>query len=222
MIRDIFEDELTPFTLCHHYLETIDKERAKIKQIPVLSHAPSADLTEGSIGSLPSSSAGSELSFPLQNGDAAHSPSLSCMSTPLPSLNGILASAPLKSSGSLSPLQWQDGDWNDHHTTEEMGPSLQAYLVTARGRIIDNVLMGTIERHMIKRINAYFFMLNKVSEGELQCMLESSTLKHRRKELQAKTNTFEDILGKFKCRPLLEFFFIIIYCFCSVFCSRRH
>ncbi|KAF9385417.1 hypothetical protein CPC16_007987 [Podila verticillata] len=85
-IRDIFEDESTPFTLYRYYLETMDKESAKIKQIR------------------------------------------------------------------FSPYD--------------------------------------------QRINAYFFMLNKISKGGLQCMLESPTLKHCREELQTKTHIFDGILGK--------------------------
>ncbi|KAF9317902.1 hypothetical protein BG003_000214 [Podila horticola] len=72
---------------------------------------------------------------------------------------------------------------------------LQAYLKTSRERIVDKVLMETIERHMIKKISDYFVMLYKVSSGELQCMLESPALKHRRQSLEVKIGDFESILN---------------------------
>lgn len=77
-----------------------------------------------------------------------------------------------------------------------MFPCLQAYLKTARERIVDKVLMETIERHMIKKISEYFVMLYKVSSGELQCMLESPALKYRRQDLETKIKDFESILNE--------------------------
>ncbi|KAF8950099.1 hypothetical protein BGZ52_003720 [Haplosporangium bisporale] len=298
-IQDIFEDESTPFTLCRHYLETIDKERAKIKQTPVLPRESSViDISEGSEDLSTSSSSGtpqpsrsgspktphpsrnsnlahpsqnSDLAPPFQNGGSTSSSSNSASApsslqngslaaTPLqngflaatslqngslaatPLQKGSLAATPLKNgsfpslqtNGSASPLQtgyslsppqtgdspsppqtgdsssplqtsemtltpsqqWQKSDWNDKHTTEEMVPCLQAYLTTARERIVDKVLMETIERHMIKRIKEYFVMLHKVTNGELQCMLESPTLKHRRHDLEAKIIDFQNILNE--------------------------
>ncbi|KAG0199945.1 hypothetical protein BGX28_006873 [Mortierella sp. GBA30] len=165
-IQDIFEDESTPFTLSRHYLEAIRKERSRKS----LFHEPSViDFNKGNIDTPePSQTASPDSPQPSQNGDTAH-----------------------------SPLQHQqNSDWNDGHTAAEMLTCLQAYLTTARERIVDKVLMETIERHMIKRINTYFFMLYEVTNGELACMLESPGLKRRRQDLETKISDFEGILNE--------------------------
>ncbi|KAF9080697.1 hypothetical protein BGX23_001790 [Mortierella sp. AD031] len=176
-IRDIFEDESTPFTLSRRYLEAIHEERSKNNQVPALSREPPViDINRGSVDSPPpsfgmpqtSEPASPESPQPFQNSDSAQS---------------------------LSEQQLNN-DWNDEHTTAEMFPCLRAYLTTARERIVDKVLMETIERHMIKRINGYFSMLLEASNTELACMLESPMLKRRRQDLETKITDFEGILNE--------------------------
>ncbi|KAF8938479.1 P-loop containing nucleoside triphosphate hydrolase protein [Dissophora ornata] len=109
---------------------------------------------------------------------------------------GSVDSPPLSQTGPPeSPLPSQNSDRNDVHTTRELLPCLLAYLKTARERIVDKVLMETIERHMIKRINDYFYMLSKASNGELASMLESPTLKRQRQDFETKIDDFEGILN---------------------------
>ncbi|KAF8928845.1 hypothetical protein BGZ47_001406 [Haplosporangium gracile] len=193
-IQDIFEDESAPFTLSRHYLEAIHEERSKANRVRILSREkPVIDLNKGRAesSSLPSSST----SQPPQN-ESPGSPQ------PSFSLTGSLDSSYLaqrlnSSTPSLSPQQQQppqDSDWDEAHMAEEMIPCLRAYLKTARERIVDKVLMETIERHMIKRIHIYFSMLLKATNGELACMLESPMLKRRREGLETKIADFASIL----------------------------
>ncbi|KAG0024337.1 hypothetical protein BGZ82_010492 [Podila clonocystis] len=221
-ICDIFEDESTPFTLSRHYLETIE-ERSKNGPVPTLTREPSViEMIKGGVASTPSSSVATPKPpqngiqspgspQPTPNGDSAHSPLQNSDSAHSHLQNGDPVDSNLKNGDSVpSPLlqsqnidlapssrkQWVSNDWNDRRTTDEMFPCLQAYLKTARERIVDKVLMETIERHMIKKISDYFVMLYKVSSGELQCMLESPALKHRRQDLEAKIADFESILNE--------------------------
>ncbi|KAF9278496.1 hypothetical protein BGZ88_000524, partial [Linnemannia elongata] len=180
-MQGIIDDEATPFTLSSHYAEAVHKVRSKNSRIPSLSRAPSsaAEFTSGDSGVI--------------------TPPLSDRGSPPPSKTETSAAAPLSSeTGSLdsfssSPLMV---DWDDFHTAEEMIPCLRAYLKTARERIVDKVLMETIERHMIKGIEDYFSMLLKATDGELQCMLESAALKRQRKDLETKLTDFEGIMAE--------------------------
>ncbi|KAG0349630.1 hypothetical protein BG005_010882 [Podila minutissima] len=203
-ISDIFEDESTPFTLSRHYIDIIE-ERSRNVQIPALTREPSViEMIKGNVASTPPSSISTQGSSqngppspsspgPLPNGDSAHAP-LQNGDSAHSSQNG----GPSRNNDSApsSRQQWINSDWNDRRTTDEMFPCLQAYLKTARERIVDKVLMETIERHMIKKISEYFVMLYKVSSGELQCMLESPALKYRRQDLETKIKDFESILNE--------------------------
>ncbi|KAF9557558.1 hypothetical protein EC968_007596 [Mortierella alpina] len=166
-IREIFEDESTPFTLSRHYQDTIRTERSKNKQVfPLPLDSSATDISKGIVEPKPQ---------PPQS-RAPNSPQ------------------PLETESPESPRPLQNSDWNDEHTTVEMIPCLRAYLSTARERIVDKVLMETIERHMIKNIKIYFEMLYHVTEQDLQCMLESDTLKRRRQDLETKISDFDNIL----------------------------
>ncbi|KAF9331904.1 hypothetical protein BG006_005245 [Podila minutissima] len=209
-ISDIFEDESTPFTLSRHYTDIIE-ERSRNVQIPALtressvidmikgSEAPPSFFStqESSQNGTPSPSSpgpspnGDSAHAPLQNGDPVDSQLKNSDSAPPP-----LSQPRNNNSAPSSQQQWINSDWNDRRTTDEMFPCLQAYLKTARERIVDKVLMETIERHMIKKISEYFVMLYKVSSGELQCMLESPALKNRRQDLETKIKDFENILNE--------------------------
>ncbi|KAF9335839.1 hypothetical protein BGZ91_010307 [Linnemannia elongata] len=180
-MQGIIDDEATPFTLSRHYAEAVHKVRSKNSRIPSHSRAPSsaAEFTSGDSGVI--------------------TPPLSGRGSPPPSKTETSATAQQSSeTGSLdsfssSPLMV---DWDDVHTAEEMIPCLRAYLKTARERIVDKVLMETIERHMIKGIEDYFSMLLKATDGELQCMLESAALKRQRKDLETKLTDFEGIMAE--------------------------
>ncbi|KAF9949642.1 hypothetical protein BGZ72_008602 [Mortierella alpina] len=168
-IREIFEDESTPFTLSRHYQDTIRDERSKNKQISLLPLASSAtDISKGTVDPLPQ---------PPQSG--------------MPN-----SAQPQQTESPESPHPLKNSDWNDEHTTSEMIPCLRAYLTTARERIVDKVLMETIERHMIKNIKIYFEMLYRVTNQDLQCMMESPTLKRRRQDLETKIADFDNILNE--------------------------
>ncbi|KAF9538517.1 hypothetical protein EC957_006691 [Mortierella hygrophila] len=178
-MQGIIDDEATPFTLSRHYAEAVHKVRSKNSRIPSLPSEPSsaADLISDNSGVItpPSSTPGTP----------PHSRTETQASALLPSQTGPPASFP------SSPLMV---DWDDIYTAEEMIPCLRAYLKTARERIVDKVLMETIERYMIKGIKDYFSMLLKATDGELQCMLESPALKRQRKELEGKLADFEGIM----------------------------
>ncbi|KAF9362003.1 hypothetical protein BGX34_006783 [Mortierella sp. NVP85] len=167
-IKDIYEDESTPFTLSRVYQETrekVIKERPKTTITTSRHDTPVIDTSRVSIDS----------------------PPLSSFGTPQPSQNGWPESP--------QPTQQQMVDANDENTANEFIPCLTAYLTTARERIVDKVLMETLERHMIKRIKEYFVMLSKLGNTELQCMLESPTLKRKRHDLETKIDDFDHILN---------------------------
>ncbi|KAF9139273.1 hypothetical protein BG015_002115 [Linnemannia schmuckeri] len=193
-IQDIFEDESTPFTLSRHYLEAIHEERSKANRIRILTREKSViDLNKGRVDSPP-----------LPSSSTSHPPQNESPGSPQPSLlagSSDSSNFAQRSNSSAPPLSQQqqqpppqDGDWDEAHMAEEMIPCLRAYLKTARERIVDKVLMETIERHMIKRIHVYFSMLLKATNAELACMLESPMLKRRREGLEAKIADFEKIL----------------------------
>lgn len=83
-IRDIFEDESTPFTLSRHYMDIIE-EHSKNGQVPALTREPSVIEMMKGVGSTPHSSVAApkpsqngthspESPQPLRNGDSGHAP----------------------------------------------------------------------------------------------------------------------------------------------------
>ncbi|KAF9585350.1 hypothetical protein BGW38_002806 [Lunasporangiospora selenospora] len=172
IIMDIFEDESSPFTLSRTYLETVDSERSKIKKQPPISCKTTTTVSnEYSI-------------FDIIDGRSPKSPQ--------PQSNDNSWHEDVVK---ISPThQMSEANWNDQHTASEMKLCLIAYLEAARERIVDKVLMETIERHMFIRIGDYFKLLSEVTDGDLECMLESPALKSRRKELNAKIVDFEEIM----------------------------
>ncbi|KAF9177250.1 hypothetical protein BGZ51_008804 [Haplosporangium sp. Z 767] len=221
-IQNIFEDESTPFTLSRHYLDAIHEERSKTNRNTALPREPSiSDMNKGNVDLPPASSfatpqssraGSSESSQSSRTGlpEPPQSPQTESPESPQPLQTGSPESPqpsqigspkllqPSKNSDSAHPSssQQQNNNWNDVHTTDETVPCLRAYLKTARERIVDKVLMETIERHMIKRIHDYFDMLLNATNGELQCMLESPMLKRRRQDLETKVAEFKIILNE--------------------------
>ncbi|KAF9405013.1 hypothetical protein BGZ94_003809 [Podila epigama] len=179
VIRDKFQDESAPFTISRLFRATLHKERIKNDHIPNPPFEPfDTDVTKKQDGSPPSpvdilqtSHIGSPLP-PLQNGDLAYS-------------------------SSQRQQNQQNTIEENMLTTKEMVTCLTAYLTTAIDRIVDKVLMETIERYMVKIINEYFKMVYSVSDEELVCMLESSALKNQRLDLETKIADLESILAEF-------------------------
>ncbi|KAG0286210.1 hypothetical protein BGZ96_009641 [Linnemannia gamsii] len=171
-IHNIIDDEATPFTLSRHYSETVHMERSKNNWIPALpcEPSPASELTNDSGFVTP----------PASETESAVPAAPEAPQTGPPAL----------------PLQQQQSasNWDDVHTSDEMIPCLRAYLKTARDRIVDKVLMETIERHMIKGIQEYFSMVLSATNGEVACMLESPALKRQRVDLEKKIAAFEGIL----------------------------
>jgi hypothetical protein len=197
-IQDIFEDESAPFTISRHYLDDILKERPKYIQRSSLPNEASTANTRDSAYLVSPSTPPQPSQHAFQNGDSAQPPP---SRQPKRANTDSAQFAPQQQNGgdslSLSgPQQQNNNEWNDDHTASEMIPCLLAYLTTARQRIVDKVLMETIERHMIRRITGYFQMLHKVGQAELACMLESPVHKRRREDLEGKIWDFENILNE--------------------------
>ncbi|KAF9117880.1 hypothetical protein BGW39_001707 [Mortierella sp. 14UC] len=185
-IMDIFEDESSPFTLSSQYLDAVKKDRSKTNRAPSVTRGQSViDLNKPNGDYAPPSS---YISPPTaQNAPDTPQPSPNDRMSPTSSPDGDLSYSPLQ--------QQQDNYWDDEHTSVEMIPCLHAYLTAARERIVDKVLMETIERHMINRIGRYFDMIIKATDVELACMLESPMLKRRRQDFETKIADFEGILN---------------------------
>ncbi|KAK3831961.1 MAG: P-loop containing nucleoside triphosphate hydrolase protein [Linnemannia gamsii] len=165
-IHDIFQDEEMPFSLSRQFVEAIHQERSKNNRIPALPIEQS--VTEMNEGLLPQASEPRSPDSPR--------PSQSIIST-------------------YSSLEPQPKcDWNDMLSAKAFVPCLLAYLTTALERIVDMVLMQTIERHMVRRIDKFFDMVCDVKEEDLGCMLESSALVKKRNDLEIKIADFESLL----------------------------
>ncbi|KAG0050632.1 hypothetical protein BGZ83_004598 [Gryganskiella cystojenkinii] len=63
-------------------------------------------------------------------------------------------------------------------------------------RIVDKVVMETIERYMINKIGEFFETLCEVSELELAPMMESVMLQKRRAELENEIEAFQGVLDE--------------------------
>ncbi|KAF9926654.1 hypothetical protein FBU30_003798 [Linnemannia zychae] len=209
-IDDIFEDESSPFTLSRSYTENIKKSQGSNTMANQTLESSEISITKKSPTTPPPSTGNSSQTKSSSSDSPPHSPSpshagadqnstSSSPGSPQPSLtNGASPSSDnansTRSATSVVDASQLNIGWNDTHAAEEMFPCLIAYLKTARDRIVDKVIMETIERHMITRIGGYFQMLRKATEEELRFMLESSALKRERTELETKIDDFEKIL----------------------------
>ncbi|KAF8953739.1 hypothetical protein BGZ46_003152 [Entomortierella lignicola] len=167
-VDDIFEDEEVPFSLSRQFIEAIHRERSKNNQIPALPIEQS--ITERNEGLLPqpSDSASPDSLLHLQSSFSAYS--------------------------SLEPQP--NSDWNNMLSTKGFVPCLLAYLTTALDRIVDMVLMQTIERHMVRRIDKHFDMVCNIQDADLDCMLESPALAKKRQDLKNKIADFVSLLDE--------------------------
>ncbi|KAK3810469.1 MAG: P-loop containing nucleoside triphosphate hydrolase protein [Linnemannia gamsii] len=96
--------------------------------------------------------------------------------------NTLLTNAPVT-------LAASDVNYNEQHAVEDLQEELQSYCKVARKRIVDIVLLQSIERYMIKQINLYFDMLVSVDDNTISAMLlEPPTTIARRQDLQDKVS----------------------------------
>ncbi|KAF9371038.1 hypothetical protein BGX21_005285, partial [Mortierella sp. AD011] len=92
-------------------------------------------------------------------------------------------------------LKSSDINYNESIATEDVQEQLQSYCKVARKRIVDVVLLQTIERYMIKQINIYFDMLIAVDESTVTSNLVESLVKSvRRQELNDKVTVLQKSL----------------------------
>ncbi|KAG0249685.1 hypothetical protein DFQ27_009848 [Actinomortierella ambigua] len=84
-----------------------------------------------------------------------------------------------------------DANVNEQNAAEDLGDQLEAYCKVARKRIVDVVLMQTIERHMVRHIGLYFSELIKVDDAKLACLIESEADQRRRKDLEDRVEILE-------------------------------
>ncbi|KAI1318902.1 hypothetical protein EDD11_005536 [Mortierella claussenii] len=92
-------------------------------------------------------------------------------------------------------LEELDVNYNEQLALEDLQEQLQSYCKVVRKRIVDVVLMQTIERHMIKQIDVYFDMLIAVDDMAISSrLLEPQTKTERRQELQDKVSVLRKSL----------------------------
>ncbi|KAF9285633.1 hypothetical protein BGZ68_003678 [Mortierella alpina] len=100
----------------------------------------------------------------------------------------VIPAAPVK-------LEASDANYNEQLAIEDLQEELQSYCKVARKRIVDVVLLQTIERYMIKQINLYFDMLIAVDDSVISSrLLESPTITARRQELQERATVLRKSL----------------------------
>ncbi|KAF9168191.1 hypothetical protein DFQ26_000758 [Actinomortierella ambigua] len=188
-VSGIFDDEEVPFTLNRHFVEAVHKERSKNNRIPALPIELSVtEKNEGRGARQASASA-----FGIVGSNPLGSPPAAPQQRPPP-----LGPSQVAENDGLAYLQKSqpNSDWNDMLTTKEMVPCMLAYLTTAIERIVDKVLMETIERHMIRRIDQYFLKMCNVDDEALEPMREPPALGERRAELYKKIAEYERLLDE--------------------------
>ncbi|KAG0224030.1 hypothetical protein BGW42_005400 [Actinomortierella wolfii] len=86
---------------------------------------------------------------------------------------------------------------NDWVTAKDMKEILGAYGEIARLRIVDVVLMQTVERHLTRRIDTLFKSLIAVDDSALECLYESEQKKAHRisleRKLQILRNSYKEL-----------------------------
>ncbi|KAG0309955.1 hypothetical protein BGZ99_000746 [Dissophora globulifera] len=88
-----------------------------------------------------------------------------------------------------------DANYNEQLAVEDLQEQLQSYSKVARKRIVDVVLIQTIERHMIKQIDIYFTRLIALDEGVISSyLLDSPASIARREELLDKVSVLQKSL----------------------------
>lgn len=142
-MEDIFEDEMTPFTLNKYFYDTILNIRSNKFKAQIDKHI-----------------------YQDEDGD------------------DMVCVKDLKAPST-------DVHTNEEKAAEDLGDQLKAYCKVARKRIVDVVLMQTIERHMVKHIGLYFKELIKVDDTKLACLIESEADQRRRRDLEDRIEILE-------------------------------
>ncbi|KAG0034592.1 hypothetical protein BGZ82_005693 [Podila clonocystis] len=88
--------------------------------------------------------------------------------------------------------QLSDVNYNEQLAIEDLQEQLRSYCKVARKRIVDVLLLQTIERHLIKSVHLYFDMLIAVDDDTISRFIDSPGKQARRKELDHKV----DVLRK--------------------------
>ncbi|KAG0358816.1 hypothetical protein BGX24_005911, partial [Mortierella sp. AD032] len=81
-----------------------------------------------------------------------------------------------------------DVNYNEQLAIEDLQEQLKSYCKVARKRIVDVLLLQTIERHLIKSLHLYFDMLITVDDNTISRLIESPAKQARRKDLEHKVD----------------------------------
>ncbi|KAF9117991.1 hypothetical protein BGW39_001599 [Mortierella sp. 14UC] len=81
-----------------------------------------------------------------------------------------------------------DVNYNEQLAIEDLQEQLKSYCKVARKRIVDVLLLQTIERHLINSVHLYFDMLTTVDDNIVSRLIESPAKQARRKELNHKVD----------------------------------
>ncbi|OAQ22670.1 hypothetical protein K457DRAFT_84417, partial [Linnemannia elongata AG-77] len=81
-----------------------------------------------------------------------------------------------------------DVNYNEQLAIEDLQEQLKSYCKVARKRIVDVLLLQTIERHLINSVHLYFDMLITVDDDTVNRLIESPAKQTRRKELDNKVD----------------------------------
>ncbi|KAF9159966.1 hypothetical protein DFQ26_006009 [Actinomortierella ambigua] len=182
-VKDIFGDEQTPFALNRQFVESVYRERAKNHSLPAM--PVELSVTERNEHRQPTQQKLQQLSH-LRTPPPEPSQPTATSTTP----ENNASSSQNQSSSRV------DSDWNDVLSTKAMVPCMLAYLTTALDRIVDVVLMQTIERHMIRRIYLYFDLMSQPTEDILKSLIEPPHLQERRKDLKSKIADLERLMDE--------------------------
>ncbi|KAF9919780.1 hypothetical protein FBU30_010546, partial [Linnemannia zychae] len=79
-----------------------------------------------------------------------------------------------------------DANYNEESAIDDLQENLKSYCKVARKRIVDIILLQTIERHIIRSIHIYFDSLIGVDDSFFSQLIESPAKQARRKELDEK------------------------------------
>ncbi|KAG0197134.1 hypothetical protein BGX33_000916 [Mortierella sp. NVP41] len=97
----------------------------------------------------------------------------------------------LQSFGNITRIS--DVNYNEQLAVEDLQEQIKSYCKVARKRIVDVLLLQTIERHLIKSVHLYFDMLIAVDDSAITSrLIESPAKQARRRELELKV----DVLRK--------------------------
>ncbi|KAF9273784.1 hypothetical protein BGZ68_001211 [Mortierella alpina] len=84
-----------------------------------------------------------------------------------------------------------DVNSNEEKAAADLGDQLKAYCKVARKRIVDVVLLQTLERHMVRHISLYFRELIKVDDAKLACLIELEADQRRRTDFETRIEILE-------------------------------